>query len=395
MVTIQIERLQEDDVTTETAHSLVTRIMKTIRTQYQSAKLPEWNPTQCDIYFEDSMLPDGRPYFLPLIILRTKPCSWLLRSGGCTTCNYQFVAALSDRSVTDEQIISQTKWALEKLRPLERYPYIHISSAGSFLDPTEISDQVLVRICQLFDEAGVQILGFETRPEYLLNKRRLKLVRDGFSRSFAVGVGLESVNDFIRNVCFNKGFEIDLFVKAVQALRDHDMEFFSYVLLGKPFLTVAEDVQDAVETIRFSLQQGGLALLMVANLQEYTLTHWLWERNEYKLPKLWAAIRVLEMLEPEERMKVAIKAIDKAVPPPKAFAANCPNCTSIVSNAIVGWDLTGDYGLIERVQNCCDCKKEWNVEFDSKPVLPLENRVTEALARMMPEVLARFGETAS
>lgn len=361
------------------------KVMKSIRRLYDFGSLPIWDPKTCFIYFEDSIYED-RPYFLPIVVLRTKPCSWLIKGGGCLMCDYQRVAALKDRNVTDKDIINQAKWALRRLRPRERFPYVHVASSGSTLDPKEMSDKVLIKILSLAEKAGVKTFGIETRPEYLLDEYRLDLMTDNFQGNFSIGIGLESSDEFIRHYCVNKGFRTVTFDKAVEKVTRRGMEFFAYVMLGKPFLTIREDIEDAVKSIRYTLEKGGLALLMVANLQPNTLVHWLWKRNMYGVPSLWAAIRVLEMLNPGEREKVAVKAFDKAVPMPQQFATNCEQCTSTIRNALVGFNFTADFSLLESVGNYCDCKTMWEAEFNRDPELPLRERVARIYGYVMKEL---------
>jgi len=359
--------------------------MKAIRELYDSRSLPPWDPKTCYIYYEDSIY-DGKPYFLPIVVLRTRPCNWLVKGGGCLMCDYQRVAALKDRDIDELDIISQAEWALKHLKPNERFPYVHIASSGSTLDSKEISDYVLVKLLKLAEQVGVKTFGLETRPEFLLDTNRLDLMEENFNGNFSVGIGLESSDEFIRHYCINKGFRIKTFDSAVEALIKRNIEFFSYVLLGKPFLTVKEDVEDAVRSIRYSLRKGGLALLMVANLQPNTLTHWLWKRDMYDVPSLWAAIRVLELLEPEERGKVAVKAFDKAVPMPHHFAASCGKCTSTIRNALVGFNFTADFNVLESVSDICDCKRDWEEKFEYEPELSLRERVTRSYERIAREL---------
>jgi radical SAM enzyme (TIGR01210 family) len=361
------------------------RVMKAIRALYDSDSLPSWDPKKCCVYFEESIF-ESKPYFLPIVVLKTNPCSWLTRGGGCLMCDYQRVAALRGRQITESDILDQAEWALKWLRPDQRFPYVHIASSGSTLDPEEMSDKVLVGILKMAEQAGVKTFGIETRPEYLLNKDRLNLFRDNFRGKIAIGIGLESSDEFIRHYCINKGFITDVFDKAVKVVNERGLEFFSYVMLGKPFLTVKEDVEDAVRSIRYSLSKGGLALLMVANLQPNTLSHWLWKRRMYNVPSLWAAVRVLELLSHEERQKVAVKAFDKAVPMPLRFATNCERCTSTVHNALVGFDFTGDFSLLESVRDCCGCKTNWEAEYEFEPSLPTYERIADKYEYILKEL---------
>jgi radical SAM enzyme (TIGR01210 family) len=368
----------------ETDVALPSKVMKLFREHYPYPRREAWNPNQPEVFLEEANY-ENRPYILPLVILKTHTCRWLQSAGGCTMCNFQSVSAY-DRDICKENILNQVKWAMNLLCHFQR-PYLHLTSSGSFLDPDEIDDDTLVEILRVLDKSGVKLLSTESRPGFLLNEQRLELMRRNFNGALSIGIGLESSNDFIRNFCLNKGFKTDVFVKAVSLLRKHTVSFHSYVLLGKPFLSTREDIDDAIRTIQFTINLGGIAIVRLVNLQPYTLIHWLFQRNMYKLPRLWSALEVLRSLADFERQRVWIKGIDKDIPPPIEFASNCENCTSTVHNAIVGWNITRNYQIIEQIMDCCECKAEWEkgLSIDRSEDC-LETRVPRLYGKILHEI---------
>jgi len=369
--------------------ALIAQTMKTIRQEYTETVLPKWNPREGCIYFEEAWIGHKQPYILPLVILKTHTCRWLQKSGGCAMCNYQFISAFENR-INDEDILSQARWALDRLSPIERYPYLHLTSSGSFLDPLEISDQVLTQTLSMLDSAGIETFSTESRPEFLLNIHRLDLIKRSFSRQVTFGIGLESASDHVRNYCLNKGFDTDSFLEAINTVKAYGMSFHSYILLGKPFLSPREDIEDVLRAIRLTLENGGIALVMVANLQPHTLIHWLWQRGKYELPKLWAPLKILELLEPDERERVWIKGLDKGVPTADMYARNCENCTTVIHNALVGWNMTADFSLIEQVRDVCDCRQEWEGHLNDKIDTTVDQRLAQFYEQEWPSIAEQF-----
>jgi len=258
---------------------------------------------------------------------------------------------------------------------MERFPYIHLTSSGSFLDPKEISDELLIKILKLLNDTDVKILSTESRPEYVLNEERLQIIKDNFDGYVTIGMGLEAFDDFIRIYCINKGTTLKIYRDAIEMIKKYDLSFHLYILLGKPFLTVKEDIEDAIKAIRFTVNNGGVVILFLLNRQPYTLTNWLLERDKYELPSLWSAVQVLEMLKPEERDKVWVKGLDKAVPMPLEFPSTCPRCTPFVHNAIVGWSYTRNFRLIEQIADCCRCRDIFYSKYETIPDSLLKERV--------------------
>ena len=117
------------------------KINRTLKESYKESSKSYWDLNICDIYYEESCR-NKEPYIFPIITLRTNSCWWYRTAGGCSMCNYQEYSAL-DRKITDKNLIAQFEWALDRLKPVHKYPDIHITSSGSFMDPKEISDNVL------------------------------------------------------------------------------------------------------------------------------------------------------------------------------------------------------------------------------------------------------------
>ncbi len=209
--------------------------MKKIRNgMYENIIFPIDDANKCNIYFEENRYL-GKPYNMPLITLRTRPCHWLTASGGCTTCGYNLVASLKNE-ISPDNLINQLNWALEQIDSIT-YPFITLTSAGSFMDKVEIDDYLRLKMLDILSQRGFKHLNFESRPEFLINSERLSKLHNHFSGSISVGIGLESSDDFIRQSCLNKGYSLKVFLKAIDTLKKNNISFDTYVLLGLNFCT--------------------------------------------------------------------------------------------------------------------------------------------------------------
>lgn len=337
-------------------NSIIINSMKKIRNEmYENNHIVE-DLNKCNIYFEENRYLD-KPYNMPLITLKTKPCHWLTTNGGCTTCGYNLVASLKN-DVTPQNLINQFNWAFEQINSTE-YPFITLTSAGSFMDKEEIPDDIRFKMLNILSDKGFKHLNFESRPEYLTNYARLSKLHEHFEGNISVGIGLESSNDFIRQGCLNKGYKIRVFLKAIETLNKSNISFDTYVILGKPFLNRRENIEDAVNTINFAFDHGAeWAILMVSNIQPYTLSNWLWRRRLFQIPSIWDAIEVISLLSDDRKHQVLIKGIDKALPTPITFSTTCPKCNKTINDRIRNWNLTGDYDLLKSCKEFCDCWTE-------------------------------------
>jgi len=342
-------------------NSLIINAMKKIRNEMYENIHPIHDLNKCNIYFEENRYLE-KPYNMPLITLRTKPCRWLTATGGCTTCGYNLVASLKN-DISSQNLINQLNWTLEQINSTE-YPFITLTSAGSFMDKEEIADDVRLKMLDVLSDKGFKHLNFESRPEFLTDYNRLSKLHEHFKGSISVGIGLESSNDFIRKCCLNKGYNLDVFLKALEALKKSDISFDTYVILGKPFLNRKENIDDAVNTISYAFDYGAeWAILMVSNIQPYTLTNWLWRRGLFQLPSLWDAIEVISRLSDDRKRMVLIKGVDKALPTPTIFSSTCPECNEKIVDAIRKWNITADYNSLEKCKKICNCWEEMNEDI--------------------------------
>lgn len=368
------------EITIRRGNRFLNHVMQCVLRQHVPHTAP--SPWQTDIYYEEVRLhsPDDPfvgPYVMPLVTLRTNPCRWSA-SAGCVMCGYHLGA--NRDPVTDEHLVSQTRDAISRLNP-KIYPSLVFTSNGSFLDDAEISDQVRPVLLGMLKDAGFKFVTIETRPEYITTKR-LSDLRDAFSpetpltRSAPISVsfGLESCDDFVQQFCVNKGRRREDYVKAFDLLRKNGFPFDCYVLLGKPFMTAEEDIDDAVKTIEFAIDQGaGYVFVMVTNMVDYSLTGYLAEKGRYRLPSLWRAIELLERLPDQYRRLVQIKGISHAPVSPLRYARTCDVCTEHVKGAINFWNQTADYEHIRSIYQCT-CRSDFSKE-----------ELAEAHAEMLPE----------
>lgn len=342
---------------------------------------------QAGLYFEEVRLhsledPIQGPYVMPLVTLTTRPCKWSL-GGGCGMCGYHLGAATQD--VSEENLVNQTKNIIKRLSP-KIYPSLVFTSNGSFLDNDEVPDSIRPTLLQALCTAGFRFLISETRPEHITTERLNQMVEafcpetantNTTRHRISLSMGLESANDFILRYCINKGACKNDYQNAFSLLSDQRFYFDCYVLLGKPFLTAGEDIDDAIETIRFAVDNGAeYVFVMVVNLTKQSLVSHLHAKGRYQLPSLWRAVTLLESLPDKYRRAVLVKGISHAPVSPLCYAKTCTTCTGAVQSGINFWNMTGDIGHLRSLPQC-SCKEAYNREelsLEEAP-LPLPQRI--------------------
>jgi len=342
------------------------------------------------LYFEKTILPaigtrsDEKNYMMPFLILVTNPCSHILRSGGCTMCGYSNLATFK-KDILGDLVYEQFKKGFEIIKKIPHHEMVAIGTAGSFLDPNEIPYDIQARIIEDLNSCnGINYINIEARAEYI-NKGALenlvKVVDNPYK--LAIGVGLESSNDLIRELCVNKCMTIDLFVHAIKLLKEYNISPTVYVTIGKPFINNWTNIIDAVETIKFAFQHGAdRVVLLSIGVQPNSLVEWLYKHNLYEPIKVWAIIEVLKKLPGETRKDILI-----ANPRlPKHLEIQESNCVQTATELLNEYKGTLDYRFIEAIDMLSSPdKREWysNLEKEREANLSVEEQITNSYTHWM------------
>lgn len=296
-------------------------------------------------------------------------------------CGYH-LGSTGHHLVTVENLLEQTRWTIRRV-DTRIYHTLVFTSNGSFLDPTEVPDFLRPQLLKMLYDAGFRFVVVETRPEFVTFERLDAIQAVVPSRDqkhgmqpLSISFGIESCSDFILSTCINKGMRTRDLARCAQLICGKGFFFDGYVLLGKPFLSAREDVEDALETIRWASELGADYLfVMVTNRVPHSLTDHLIVRYRQSLPSLWRAVRLLEMLPLRLRKLVQVKGISHAPYPPMEYATTCPKCRHHVVQGINFWNQTGDFEHIRELPDC-SCKKRFETEeWTQCPDSPLPNRV--------------------
>jgi radical SAM enzyme (TIGR01210 family) len=338
-------------------------------------------PHTPSLYFEDTNY-IGTPCRMPMIILRTRGCSWHLARGGCTMCGYS--GASSKWQETDETaVIEQLETTLTQIQG-SRPIMIMVTSAGSFFDDTELPKHLRRRILERI--VGLDFLvsvNTETRADTVPKNREsiaesIEFLQNA-GKELCVGIGLESMDDFVRQICVHKGLSLKTYSKAVKILKDLGSYVTTYVLLKPPFLTERESIEDTLRTIKFAFESGSdVVVVMLSNVQACTLTYRLWTKGIYRTPWLWSAVEVVKRTPDDMRERTTIAGI-QAVPKPIQIAYNCFKCDSSLVGSLINWNKYRDYDRFEKEikESDCECRQKWEREVSKDCPLSLQRRVEE------------------
>jgi len=233
------------------------------------------------------------------IILRTRGCNWALsENGGCSMCGY--IQDANKEDIDPQLIIKQFDHAINsKLEDIENDPdnfILKIFNSGSFLDESEVAKDVRTYIYErIADIKKIKEVVVESRIEYIDAEKLEEMHNFLKNKYLEIGIGLETIDDYIRINYINKGLLFDDFQTALKLCQNHSIGVKAYLLLKPPFLSEMGAIDDCINSIRrlIDLNVNTISINPL-NIQRGTLVERLWYQNRYRPPWFYSLMKCLK-----------------------------------------------------------------------------------------------------
>jgi radical SAM enzyme (TIGR01210 family) len=168
-------------------------------------------------------------------------------------------------------------------------------------------------------------------------------------------MGLETLDNFIRNSIIGKSLRLEIFERAVHALGDVGISTYAYILLKPPGLTEQEAVEECVKTIGYFFNLARQAnvphfrtTLKPLFITKGTILEQLYREGLASPPTLWSLLEVLKRV--HHLGTIFSPRTDESLSDDRT-AKNCPECTPRVQNSINEFNRTGDVRSLD-VESC-------------------------------------------
>ena len=240
---------------------------------------------------------EGTPV-VSLVHVEKKTYQLLFLSCGCenacTFCNYGF-----DYNLTLEMV----KPELEKIR-LEDFDIVELEleSNGSFLSEREVPYDLFLEILRFVSHKNIPIISMETHYGTITEKKIQDIKRIlGTEQDVYFEMGFESADEDVRKI-YNKDIDMKKYIEVTKLCEKYKIGLQINVLLGAPFLTRSEQIQDCLNSLKFiyeNMPKGTHAVLFPINIKENTmLKHWQ-DKGVYDQISSWEFVELLYNI-PEE-----------------------------------------------------------------------------------------------
>lgn len=325
-------------------------LCKNLKKDFSPKNKDSQKPVRC--WSENDVL-DDKIVDTFVIIFRTRGCSWAHKSG-CSMCGYFNDSAWS--KVSDNDLLAQFDAVMKKY---DGQRFVKIFTSGSFLDDKEISQSVRKKILeQLYRK--VDKVSVESRPDFITDKKLVEIKNIVNSKTFEIGIGLETADDFIREHCINKGFTFNDYKKTADIVKKHGFSLKTYILIKPPFVSEKKAIDDAVKTVSMIKDFNDVISFNPCNVQRNTVVEFLWKHSEYRPPWLFSIVEILRTSKKIAR-NVLLKC-DIVGGGTRRGAHNCKSCDNVFLKAISEFSLSQNIDVFDNLD--CDCREKWLDQLD-------------------------------
>lgn len=305
---------------------------------------------------------DGQAAKALVLVLRTRGCEWLHKSG-CTMCGYFGDSHMLE--VASDDIVAQFEHAIE--HEFDDHEVIKIYTSGSFFDEKEVPAparrHILERVGALTGKMST-----EDQPQLLTPE----LVSEATSlvERFEVGFGMESAHDDVLAHSVNKAFRFRQYEAGARLLHEHGGIVKTYLVQKPPFLTEAEAMEDTLASIRKVAPHSDVVSVNPVNVQRHTLVADLFRHRAYRPPWLWSVAHVV--LEASRDLPDGVTLKCHPVGGGHARGAhNCGKCDKHHMKALEDYTLGRGTKRLERLFESppCGCIERWRFELETEGLL--------------------------
>lgn len=331
---------------------------------------------------------EGKAIDRVILILRGMGCEWARKDhGGCTMCGH-LAGSTRGQAISSKLLKKQFDDGMNSF-DFTKYPMLCLYNGGSFFNENEIPKDLKLYIYKTVD-ANPHIKRFiiESRAEYISAELLDELEEFMPNTVVEIGVGLETVNNRIRDIILNKGNDTPAeFLKLGEMFSHRKTKLLIYVLIKPPFLTETESIEDAVSTVEFAHTLGAdIVSLEAVSIQDFTLVSFLAEAGYYKTTWIWSILEIVKRIYHLAPI-VRIGGFEY-YPIPKEFVSNCSICNEKMIKKIEEFNARNDINVVNGLECGNHCDLQWKKELREQDRRDLADRIIDAIETIdVPGVL--------
>lgn len=298
-------------------------------------------------------------------------------SGGCHNacifCNYGF-----NHPVRRDEILKRVEHICKFLPG--NIETLILESSGSFLDDREFSEDLQYQIMEIVARTKVYRVQIETHYKTVTYEKVKKILEILRGHVVSFEFGLESANDATLSI-YNKDIDVGKLYQVVLSCNNLGIETSLNVMVGAPLLTIKEQVQDTLDTVKHILRgcpENTAIVLFPLNIKDYTLVKHLYNQGRYSAISHWEFIEVLEKIPRNVLDRIYISWWGnrynefhgkKAIIHPKSCEKCHNQLMDFYSEFVNAKSLEEKQKLVEKISKVsCQCRDEYEKEKESQKI---------------------------
>ena len=332
---------------------------------------------------------NGREVNRIIIYLRSSGCSWAISStkgeksvfrAGCLDCEHSVAGTTFGKPITSQHYVEQFITEYEKY-DFSEAPILCLYNEGNFFNESELPHDARVEILRIISQnKTIKSLIVESLPEYISEYKLCEMKEILGDKEVEIGIGLESSNELIRDLCINKSYSLKMIRQIIPLVKKY-FKVLAYVLVKPSFLSEKEALIDGIETINYAFKNGiDIVSIEPVNPSRYNMSGFLARLGLYQQVWLWT---VLEILKETDGLGVIRVGGFQFEPKYEMHSQNCEKCTDRIRYEIDRFNGSGDLSRLLSIE--CICKQDWEAEI-SKAYPPILERIQNYIDKVEVEL---------
>jgi len=274
-------------------------------------------------------------------------------------------------------LIDQVRDTLKRNRDDPPYELLALYNDGNFFAPKEIPLSVQLEIAELVEASGVGELVVECLPQFIKPDVIGPFVERLGRVQLEVGIGLQSANAFVREVCVNTSFTNKSFEDAVETLLAVGATPKIYLMIKPPFLSEEEGVVDVLNSLDYlSEMHLDSITLCPTRVSKNTLAATMYNAGLYTPPNLWSIVDILQSSKSDRRLRVACINL-RGTDFESIFPESCDKCADLIVESLEKFSLSSQQSDLPTDCSCRPTTKD--LHGKKLDIRKIESRVAATL----------------
>ena len=316
------------------------------------------------------------------IFFNTTGCKFS-QLGLCIMCDY----GKCKTPINLERLEKALTEIFSKFKKDETINYILFGANGSIFDKDEFPEECFNFLLSFLQQYRIRHICFESYYT-TINASVLRTIKQQLpNSSIEIELGFESSNKEVRQNCFLKFIDNDLFKDKIKLIKSFGYECSVNILLGAPFLTLDEQIADVINSIIWAIDNGAdNAIVFPLIIKKNTLLYNLYQNNLITQSYLYSLLEILKRLPDKYVNHVIFSWFNQTT---KTDSTNndmilpltCKDCEKALTNWLNEFNKSKQNKLKFIKQGfpiqSCSCGEEFLESLNIKDNRPIKTRIED------------------